>query len=40
MMNDIQDDYKEKIASSIELMVNCFERMNLTAEQIMDQISI
>lgn len=39
MMNDIQDDYKEKIASSLELMVNCFERMNLTAEQIMDQIS-
>ena len=39
MMNDIQDDYKDKIASSLEVMVNCFERMNLTAEQIMDQIS-
>ena len=38
-MNNIQDDYKDKIASSLEVMVNCFERMDLTAEQIMDQIS-
>lgn len=38
-MNDIQDDYKEKIASSLENMVRCFEKMNLTTDQIVNQIN-